>query len=114
MKYLHEWCRSGISPGLGRAHEITAEEYPWWMEQLKRDKVLYIDDIDKLPHGAASERARLNRQNIKSLVAIPFEKNDEIMGFIGLDSVESKKKWSDHYLGMLKIFSNLLADGMMR
>ncbi|NLK00601.1 MAG: diguanylate cyclase [Clostridia bacterium] len=114
MKYLHEWCRSGISPGLGRAHEITAEEYPWWMEQLKRDKVLYIDDIDKLPHGAASERARLNRQNIKSLVAIPFEKNDEIMGFIGLDSVESKKKWSDHYLGMLKIFSNLLADGMMK
>ncbi|MBP7331492.1 MAG: EAL domain-containing protein [Firmicutes bacterium] len=114
MTYTHEWCNEGINPEVGTIQDIPLDVFPWWMEQLKSKKLVYIEDVSKLPPEAAAEKAQLTRQNIKSVVVIPIEENGKFLGFIGLDSVVSFKRWSNYHIELLRILANLLADGLIK
>lgn len=114
MTYTHEWRQEGIEPGAGIMHNAPLDMFPWWMEQLASNQLIYIEDVSKLPDEAGAEKARLVRQNIKSAVAIPIEEHGKLLGFIGLDSVASLKVWPGEHLKLLKILANLLADGLIK
>ncbi|HBR02737.1 MAG TPA: bifunctional diguanylate cyclase/phosphodiesterase [Ruminiclostridium sp.] len=114
MAYTHEWCNEGIEPEVGTIQDIPLDVFPWWMEQLKSNKLVYIEDVSKLPDEAGAEKAQLTRQDIKSIVAIPIEGNGELLGYIGFDSVASFRKWSNYHIKLLKILANLLADGLIK
>ncbi|MEG3069639.1 MAG: EAL domain-containing protein [Candidatus Syntrophopropionicum ammoniitolerans] len=84
------------------------------MAQLKNKKLVYIEDVSKLPVEAGAEKFQLTRQNVKSVVVIPIEEQEELLGFVGLDSVVSVKVWSNYHIELLKILANLLADGLIK
>lgn len=114
MTYACEWCREGTAPEGERIPQIPLETFPWGMEQLRGNRIIYIKDVDKLPEDAAPERKQLTRRGVKSAVIIPIVENGEILGFMGFDSLLSHKSWSDDYIQMLKILSNLLANGLLK
>ena len=114
MTYSHEWCNEGITPQANTIQDVPLDVFPWWMEQLGKNKLVSIEDVSKLPDEAYVEREQLTQQGVKSAIVIPIEGNGQMLGFVGLDSVESFKIWSQHHIKLLKILSNLLADTLMR
>jgi len=114
MTYSHEWCNEGITPETTIIQDVPLTVFPWWMEQLNANKLVYIEDVNQLPEQASIEKEQLTQQGVKSLVAIPVEENGTTLGFMGLDSVTTTKKWSKYHIELLRILSNLLADGLIK
>lgn len=114
MSNTHEWCSESSDPAIQGLQNLPLDVFPWWMEQLRINKLVHIEDVNKLPDEAGAEKDLLTQQNIKSVMVIPIEEHGELLGFIGLDSVESFKKWSDYHIGLLRTMADLLADGLIK
>ncbi len=102
----HEWCDEGISRGIEYLQDICApKELPWVHEAILASEVLNIQDVSQLPARAHLEKKILEAQNIKSLLLVPVSINQEILGFLGFDSVKEKRKWNGHEINLLKILA---------
>lgn len=114
MTYSHEWCSEGIGSEIGTIQNVPLDMFPWWMEQLNSNKLVTTEDVSKLPEEASAEKEQLIQQGVNSVIVIPIEENGEMLGFMGLDSVKSFKKWSQYHIRLLKTLSNLLANGLIK
>lgn len=114
MTHTHEWCAEGIVSQSANIQAVPLNIYPWWMEQLNCNKLVRIEDVNRLPEAACTEKEHLTRQGTKSAVVVPIEDEARILGFMGLDSVVSARKWSNHQIELLRILANLLADALIR
>lgn len=114
MTYAYEWCNTGIPPEKEGIQAVPLDTFPWWIEQLNRNKLVCVEDVSKLPQQAVAEKEQLTQQGVQSVIVIPIEENGEMLGFMGLDSVTSLKKWSNYHIDLLKILSHLLADGLLK
>ena len=64
--------------------------------------------------GEFGLRAILEPQGIKSLITIPKIKNNELIGFIGFDSVKKINKYNDNEKEILFVFANMLVNVIQR
>lgn len=114
MKYSNEWCNKEISPTIRETEEIPLKNFPWWINQLEKNRMVYINDVNEMPDEASKERDRLIHQKIKSLVAVPIDGKYKIQGFIGIESKSSFKNWSKGDIKFLRILSNLVTTGLTK
>lgn len=112
MTYTNEWCNTGINKEVGTIEEIPLDTFPWWIDQLNKKNLVNIEDVDSMPEEASAEREQLLRQGVKSLVSVPVMGAGKIHGFIGMDSVVLKKKWSEEKIELLNIMANILSSGL--
>jgi len=73
-------------------------------------KPIEIEDIAKLPAKAKAERELLKRQGVQSLLVFPLVMKQNLVGFIGFESVKEAGRWSDENLTLLHIFSQILGN----
>ena len=86
----YEWCAEGIEPEIENLQNIPIDYIPQWLEAHRNGKAFYVEDVSLLPDdGEQGLRAVLEPQGIKSLIAIPKIKNDELIGFVGFDAVKT-------------------------
>lgn len=114
MTYSNEWCSPGIGNEVGTIAEMPLTTFPWWMNQLKRKRLVYIADTDLMPKEALAEQKQLHRQGVKSLVSVPVVGKDGMLAFIGIDSVKAHREWSKEKIEMLNIMARILYGGMMQ
>ncbi len=114
MTYTHEWREEGIEPKVGTNRKIPLSRYPWLMQQLEDNSLVYAKDIEELPKAAAAEKHQQKLENVKSLVVIPIKHDERDLGFLGFDSVASYRTWSNYHIEQLQILANLLADGFIK
>ena len=94
MTYSHEWCKHGIKKEVEPIKEISLTNFSWFINSLKVDNVVNIEDTDNMPQKAIVEQKYLLKLNVKSMLAVPIEGEENIQGFIGLQSIDDYKKWS--------------------
>lgn len=114
MTYSNEWCKNGINEEVGTIEEMPLDVFPWWIEQLNTKGLVYIEDVDEMPTGASAEQDQLHRQGVKSLISVPIRGEDKLQAFIGMDSVERTKKWSEEDIDLLNIIGNILSSGLVQ
>lgn len=112
MTYSNEWCNTGINPELSSIKEIPLDVFPWWLDQLNKNKLVHVEDVNNMPDEAISEQGQLYRQGVKSLVSVPIIVEGKIQAFIGIDSVKSTKKWSEENIELLYIMANIISNGI--
>lgn len=114
MTYAYEWCNEGISPEVELIQDVPVDVFPWWMDELSVNKLVQVEDVDNLPEEAATEKEILKKQGVKSVLVLPIGHEGPMLGFIGLDSVLSKKRWIAYHIEMLQLLSHLAADALIR
>lgn len=112
MIYSNEWCNIGIAEEMGMIEEISLDTFAWFIKELEEKGLVYIEDIDFMPEEATEKEAGIHRQSARSLIAVPVLGEDDIQGFIGMDSISDIKNWSEENIDMLNIMANLLSCGM--
>ncbi len=104
---IHEWCNEGITKEIDNLQDICAqEELPWVNEAILASEILNIQDVSKLPTAAHLEKKIFEAQSIKALLVVPVSINEEVLGFLGFDSVKEKRKWNEHEINLLKILAS--------
>lgn len=96
-----EWCAPGIerqqaNPELQRLPMTGA-----FGEMAKRlERELHVAaHVRDLP---APERGMLERQQVRSLLVVPFHLDDGWQGFLGFDSCEREREWTSVEIGLLQ------------
>ncbi len=114
MDNTHEWCRAGIEPQIDNLQDVPSKIVPWWMKRLLKHEIIHIPKVNELPPEADSEKEILQAQDIISLIVVPMVDNDELVGFIGFDSVRAPKYWTEEDINLLKIVSSIFVSSLKR
>ncbi|NRD23665.1 GHKL domain-containing protein [Winogradskyella litoriviva] len=111
----YEWCAEGIEPEINNLQNIPIDYITHWLDAHKKGEAFYVEDVSLLPHdGEFGLRAILEPQGIKSLIVIPKLKNNELIGFVGFDSVKKINKYNDNEQDILFVFANMLVNVIQR
>lgn len=108
MDNSHEWCQKGV---MSEIRQIQTAMFPWWMKNLHADTVLYLPDISKMPPEAATEKEFLERQGIRSVLALPLHIEEKLLGFIRLDNIITVAEGD---ISLLRITSEILGSALAR
>ncbi|MBN2722599.1 MAG: sigma 54-interacting transcriptional regulator [Deltaproteobacteria bacterium] len=110
MSNTNEWCREGISAEKANLQDLDIHLLPWWMRKLQNRKMIVVNDVDELPLAAHKEKEVLKSQNINSLIVSPVFTDDTLAGFIGFDSVRSKRQWEKDVADLLSVASEMISN----
>lgn len=109
MSNTFEWCNEGINPEIDNFQDVPNDALPNWMMTLKRLENILIPSVKDLPASWQTEREMLEPLGIQSLVVIPMLSENNLIGFVGLDTVLSGREFSEAEINILKVWSSLLA-----
>ena len=105
----HEWCADGIEPQIDNLKNIPIdEEIPWFTNQLRERKIIHVPDVDGLPREAIKEQVHFKQQSIKSVLTVPMETANGLIGFLGFDAVRLNHTWTEDEQRVLKLLSETL------
>lgn len=109
MSNTYEWCNTDINAEIENLQDIPCGILPMWMEELTLRRNIIIPSVTDLPLSWQAEREILEPQGIQSLIVIPMLIEDQLIGFVGLDSVAIKRDYSIAEINILKVWSSMLA-----
>lgn len=112
MNYSHEWCNTGVSSAMAEREAVPLNVFPWWYEQLHKNKLVYINNVKTMPAVAAAEQQQLISQGIKSSISVPVMLEGKVQAFIGIDSIKAEKRWTEDNVELLHTMAQILARGL--
>ncbi|MBU2954984.1 diguanylate cyclase [Marinobacter sp. F3R08] len=117
MTNTHEWCRDGVEGLIDTQPQISTEKFLWWRKQIEGmvsgSRVVFIEDVDRLPEEAESERLWLQEQGVSSLFSVPIRVRGRVTGFFGVVSMR-RRTWRLDQADLLIIVSGLLSGALER
>ena len=81
----YEVCAQSATPQISILQELPIELFYFWVKQFQCQQYVDIPDVDLLGDDRKEECEILKSQNISSLMAVPFQVGDELVGFLGVD-----------------------------
>lgn len=114
MDNTHEWVAPGIRPFRGRLENLATKDFPWFMERMLRQEVVYVPQVEDLPPEASAEKAEFQFEDIKSLVNVPMVYRGNLVGFLGFDSVNARKAWTEDIIALLRIVGEIFVNALER
>jgi hypothetical protein len=110
----HEWCAEEVEPQMANSQDVPGDSLPWWMARLRGSETIHIPLVSALPPEAGAEREFLERRGVRSLVVTPMTLDQELVGFLGFDSVRGAKTWSAEDVALLGILGAIIVDALER
>ncbi|MFW5985580.1 MAG: diguanylate cyclase domain-containing protein, partial [Halanaerobiaceae bacterium] len=108
------WYDSGVDFQIPEEKKFPVEVPPFMYEQLLEKKAVSVSTLDELPERAVETRKELKKQSIKSLLWVPMVVEDYVLGFVGVDCVQSSKEWTDNDVITMKMITSILASAIKR
>src|SRR5262249_17998735 len=69
LMVAHAWATTGIKPA---PQLITSQEVPWMVQRLLHEESVVFSRLDELPAEAMRDQDSLQRQGVRSNLAIPL------------------------------------------
>jgi PAS domain S-box-containing protein len=110
----HEWCDRGVARQRHTLQALSAENYPWFVANLRRMETIHVPSVYHLPAEAAAEREVMEARGAKSFMAVPMILNNSLVGFIGFDSVKKEKSWTEDTAALLRIVGEIFVNALER
>jgi PAS domain S-box-containing protein len=114
MNNTYEWCATGISAQIENLQNLPSEILPWWMNLLKKGETINVPRVSEMPPEAATERQILAEQGIQSVLVTPIHSDNELFGFLGLDSVVRERQWSKDEIQFLQVLMGIVMNTITR
>ncbi len=108
----HEWCSKGIDPQKRNFRNFSPVSLPWLLDQLNQFRSVHIPDVYQLPEDARSEQNFFIDLGIKSLLIVPVTAHNQLIGFVGFDSVLKHKSWTGEEVTILNIVGKLFGNAL--
>jgi PAS domain S-box-containing protein len=110
MSNTHESLAEGVSSVIDELQDLSTADYPWWMDNLRKNKAIIIQNINDLPPEASNEKQIFKRQSVLSLFAVPMFFEYQLIGFLGFDMIRQYKVVDDDTLELLEIAATVFAN----
>lgn len=114
MDNTHEWCAEGITAEKENLQRIPLNMLKGWMSSLTLGDDIQIRDVSKMGEDWKNEREILESQGIKSLLVVPLIQYEDLIGFVGFDSVRDFRVWEEWQQTLLHMFADRLSAALYR
>ncbi len=114
IENTHEWCAPGIDSHMEQWNKQPIMQFEWLMEKLNNFEEIHIPRITDLPSTAQLEQDTFTFLNIQSIVAVPIVYENNLMGYLGFDSVHKERIWPSEIITLLKIVGEIIANAIKR
>ena len=82
----YEFAAEGVTPQIDVLQDIPLSVIDTWIKMFKETGTFYISSLGKDVDKESDTYRILEMQEIESLIAVPLVKNNEIIGFLGIDN----------------------------
>ncbi|NLI91913.1 MAG: diguanylate cyclase [Peptococcaceae bacterium] len=114
MSMVNEWCSDGITPLFKERQNIEMDSNNWWFSEIQKKNCLAVTDINDLPPEAVQEIGIWLNHDIQSLLAVVIKSNEKMIGFLGIQAVKFKRKWTDEHIAFFNIITKMLSNAWER
>ena len=111
---MYEWFQEGIQQEQDALDSVPMDLIPSWIKHLQESEIIYIPDLDQMSEDWGPEKSVLSRENVKSIITVPVETSDELIGFASFKSVRKYRTWSKDEKALLKMVGKLFASVIKR
>ncbi|MCC1480249.1 PAS domain-containing protein [Roseibaca sp. Y0-43] len=111
IRNTHEWCADDIAAMRDTLQHVPFESGALFWERFRERGSLQIGDVSALIQGSELRQV-LEDQDITALIAAPFWRNGEIIGFVGLDFTKGPRIFTAAEDNMMRGFAAQV--GMLR
>jgi PAS domain S-box-containing protein len=111
LRSTHTWTAEGIPPS---PLFLISNQFPWGVDKLLRGEMIQVARPDDLPIQAVQEKEYLQREGLKSLVAVPLRGGRLILGVVGYGVVGTERTWPDGLIQRLQLTGDIFANAMAR
>ena len=104
----HEWCKQGVEAQLAYLDKCLISDFKPFINKFEQGKafILYRNDI---PEYVPVMHEVFAEGNIQSIINVPLNWDGDWQGFIGLDSLDPARRWTDDESLLLKIIAQILS-----
>lgn len=117
LEVLYQWCNNPnrTCPQQYLQH-LSVSSYPWWFEQLQRDRDIVASHLDTLPSDANAEKVLLGSFNIGSVLAVPIrDRQGKLWGTIGFNNcMGNERDWSVEDAQLLRVAGEIIRNYLAR
>ena len=107
----HSFTIPGVPPfPLGAVFD---DRLPWYFEQLRQGKTVFVYNLDDIPAEAASEKQHCIAQGIKSNVTIPLKAGGIVLGAITFAFLRHECRWDETFVRRLQIIGEVFANALL-
>ena len=114
MDNTHEWTQEGIASYINDFHNIPRSSLPYMMQFLTRMEPFVVSNVFDMPDSASAERDEYRREGIQSILCTPIALQNQSVGFIGLDSVNHQRNWTEEDIVTLRLFGQIAISALDR
>jgi PAS domain S-box-containing protein len=114
LTLTHKFYRNGIKKKIAEHDRVDSEDFSWLIQPILNNQTVNISSITDLPGKASTIRAIMEVEKTKSMILHPINSNETISGFIGLDSVNDEKQFSEEVDNLLKMSGEIFASAIHR
>lgn len=110
----HEWCADRTTSQINSQQGIQLySSFQWLNDKLNKFENIYIPSLENLPTEASTEKKYFQKQDIKSLVIVPMVHDKSLVGFLGLNSVKTKKSWSEDIITLIRLVGEIFVNALV-
>ncbi|MCC6007377.1 MAG: EAL domain-containing protein [Rhodobacteraceae bacterium] len=109
----HEWCAEGIEPMIEHLQSLDFATVEPWIARFREDRVIDIPNVADLPDDSP-EKAVLEMQDIKAVVAVPLTDGYNLTGFLGFDAVAPRAPFNAGEVALLRSAADAIGTHLFR
>lgn len=109
---LLEWCTSEVCCEQPNLQRLDMSHYAWWQDRITRGRWIKVPDVAAMPARAKQEKALLEAQGVKAVLAAPLGPTGNAMGFVGFDETSAARMWHKQEVQALESLRGELADAL--
>lgn len=110
----YEWCADGVKPEIEQLQNVSLDRLTNFLRKHLKGEEFYVSDVNKLDNNCSGIKEILEAQSLKSIISIPMRNGDELLGFIGFDSIKQAHSYTDKEKNLLEVFSQMLVNVIER
>jgi len=113
LSNTHEWCAEGIAPMIETLQDLPVSLGDMWWREFRHRGHVYVPDV--AIYGEDPDlRETLERQQIRSVLAVPLRLGGTLSGFVGYDAVRAPRSFSEIEIELIKSVANVIGTVLHR
>lgn len=86
----------------------------WWCEQIESREIFVLSDVDTVDSAVCLGKKIMQQFNIRSLISIPILLNENIYGFLVINTIKKLEKWRVDEKRMMTVLANMLGAAYLK
>jgi signal transduction histidine kinase/integral membrane sensor domain MASE1 len=93
---------------------VTSQDVPWMVQRLLHGEIVVFSRLDELPAAAVRDQDSLQRQGVRSNLAIPLVAGGRVLGALAFVTLATERAWPNGLVHRLRIVAQVFANALAR